>query len=186
MLLEQIIGELKADSNETREIPVSLVRSWLTCDDPDVRGAAYGFLRSAHASRVRPELSFDEIFDFFLRYFDWCITVDPAPGAWANTRYSAGWDLVGWFFRLWDESRDKKYLERIKFQLAELYKSGAEDRKKSIEHAIIEHLFERKQIRKFFADWKNDPDLRPAYEEGMLWVTHGGSSPLSERHKNAR
>jgi len=153
----------------------------MSSEDPDVRGATYGFFHSAHAARINPTLSFDEIFDFTLQYFDWCMRTDPAPGGWANTRYSAGWDLVGWFFGLWDEGRDKKYFKVIKSRLAKLYKAADADLKKAIEHAIIEHLFERKQVRNFFSDWKDDPELKSAHDEGMLWVTHGGSSPLSER-----
>jgi hypothetical protein len=179
-MLEQIRRELEAGTNERREIAAALVRDWMANEDPDVRGATYAFLDSAHAERVRPQLSFDEVFNFILNYYEMCITTDPEPGSWANTRYSAGWDLVGWFCRLWDEHRDKKYFETIKSRLATLYKGGDPDLKRSIEHAIIEHLFERKQIRKFFADWKNDPDLKTAYAEGMMWVTHGGNSPLTE------
>lgn len=182
-MLEQIRRELEAERDDTREIPAVQVRNWMASDDGDVRGATYAFLHSAHAQRVRPELSFDDVFDFTLNYYDWCISTDPAPGGWANTRYSAGWDLVGWFCGLWDQQRDKKYFERIKARLANLYKTGDADLKKSIEHAMIEHLFERKPIRKFFADWDKDPDLKPAHDEGMLWVAHRGTSPLTERPK---
>ncbi len=180
-MLEQIRRELDADRSEAREIPASSVRTWMASKDPDVLGATYGFLHSAHVGRVSPALSFDEVFDFILLYYEWCIRTDPHSSEWANSRYSAGWDLVGWFFGLWDEPRDKKYFERIKSRLADLYKSGDADVKKSLEHAIIEHLFERKEVRKFFADWQSDPELKSAYDEGMLWVTEGGSSPLSER-----
>jgi hypothetical protein len=181
IMLEQIIKELEADRSETREIPASLGRIWMATIEPDVRGATYGFLHSAQVSRINPPLAFDEVFDFTLQYYEWCITTDPAPGAWANTRYSAGWDMVSWFCKLWDESREKKYFEKIKSRLAALYKAGDPDLKKAIEHATIEHLFENKQIRKFFADWERDADLKTAYDEGMLWVTHGGSSPLTQR-----
>jgi len=151
----------------------------MSATEPDVRGATYGLLHSAHMTRVKPALTFDEVFDFILGYFEWCIKTDPAPGAWANTRYSAGWDLVGWFLALWDQRPDKKYFERIKSRLATLYKGGNAELKKSIEHAIVEHLFERKEVRKFFADWEDDPALKPAYDEGKLWVSRGGNSPLS-------
>lgn len=179
-MLEQIKREAEADPRDSRKIPASLVRGWMVSDDPDVRGAAYAFFSSPHTARIQPELSFDEIFDFTLNYYEWCIKTDSPPGGWVNTRYSAGWDLVSWFASLWHQDRDKSYFERIKDRLAKLYKAGDADLRKSIEHAIIEHLFERKQIRKFFADWKDDADLKAAYAEGMLWVTHGGSSPLTE------
>lgn len=183
-MLEQIRRELESGRGETREIPAVLVRSWMASHDPDVRGATYGFFHSAHTTRVTPELSFDEVFDFTLNYYEWCIKTDPAPGGWANTRYSAGWDLVGWFSALWNQQRERKYFEEIKLRLADLYKNGNADLRKAIEHAIIEHLFERKQIRRFFADWERDPCLKSAYAEGTLWVTHGGTSPLTKRPKN--
>ena len=179
-MIEQIRQELEADRNETREIPASTVRGWMASKDSEVLGATYGLLHSAHASRIRPRLGFDEVFNFVLCYFEQCIRIDPAPGGWAHTRYSAGWDLVGWFCGLWDEQRDRSYFNHIKARLATLYKTGDADLKKAIEHAIIEHLFEKKAIRKFFGDWENDSELKRAYDEGMLWVTHGGSSPLSE------
>ena len=183
-MLEQITRELEAGRGETREIPASRVRQWMANADPQVRGATYAFLHSAHALRVTPALSFDEVFDFTLNYYEWCIRTDPEPGDWANNRYSAGWDMAGWFFGLWDGRCDRKYFERIKSRLAELYKTGDAALKKAIEHAIIEHLFERKQVRKFFADWQKDPELKAAYDEGMLWITHGGKTPLSKRRKS--
>jgi len=175
-MLEQIRRELEAGRGETREISASLVRQWMASTDPQVRGATYAFLHSAHALRVAPALSFDEVFDFTLSYYEWCIRTDPEPGDWADTRYSAGW-----FLWLWDGGHDRKYSERIKSWLAELYKTGDAALKKAIEHATIEHLFERKQVRKFFADWQHDPELKPAYDEGMLWIMHGGKTPLSRR-----
>jgi hypothetical protein len=178
-MLEQIRLELKTDVDETRVIPAERVKSWMSSTEPDVRGATYAFLHSRHVARVLPAVSFDEVFDYILGYFEWCIRSDPAPGGWANTRYSAGWDLVGWFLGLWDQGHEKRYFDAIKSRLASLYSAGEPELKKAIEHAVIEHLFERKQVRKFFADWESDPLLKPAYDEGMLWVTHGGKSPLS-------
>src|SRR5579871_1608804 len=143
MMLQQIRRELQADRTETREIPAATVRTWMASDEPDVRGATYGFFHSPHTARVRPELSFDEVFDFTLSYYEWCIRTDPPPGNWASTRYSAGWDLTSWFFALWNQKREKKYFDRIKSRLAALYKAGDPDLKQAIAHAIIEHLFER-------------------------------------------
>lgn len=152
----------------------------MTSKDLDVIDATYVLINSSHVQRIDPPLSFDEIFDFMLHYYVTCLKENPTPRGKPPMRYSAGWDLVAWFCHLWDTGAGKQYFKRIKAQLADLYKSGDSDLKKAIEHATIEHLFERKPIRKFFADWKSDPELRPAYDEGMLWVSHGGTSPLSE------
>jgi hypothetical protein len=182
-MLEEIIRELKTPPAERRSVPQSQVRKWMESEDTDTLGATYVFLsKTEHTGRVIPPLEFDRVFDFMLRYYEFCLKTNP-ESKWANSGYSAGGDLVGWFVWMWDEGRDRRYFETIKSRLAKLYVSASPELKKCIEHAIIEHLFERKPIRKFFGDWKNNPQLQPAYEEGMMWVTKGGTSPLTEsRH----
>lgn len=180
-MLDQIVGELMAPVANRKSVPQSQVRGWMRAEDADTLGAVYVFLsKPEHVDRVTPPLDFDTVFDFMLRYYEFCLKTNP-ESEWANSAYSAGADLVGWFTRMWDDGRDKKYFNAIKSRLAQLYISGSPDMKKCIEHAIIEHLFERKHIRKFFEDWRDRPQLRPAYEEGMLWVQGGGTSPLTER-----
>jgi hypothetical protein len=179
-MLQEIIKEFETRVGEGARIPASHVRRWMGSDDPDTLGATYGFLSNAtHAQRISPPLSLDEVFDFMLRYYEFCLKTDP-KSKWANSRYSAGWDLVGWFVHLWDEGRDTKYVEAIKSLLERLYVPADPELKKSIEHAVVEHLFERKAIREFFSDWRDNPQLRPAYDEGMLWINGGGTSPLTE------
>ena len=180
-MLEEIIKELKTPSGERRAIPQSEVRRWMETTEPDTLGAVYVFLsKPDHISRVSPPLSFDPVFDFMLRYYEFCLTTNP-QSKWANSAYSAGSDLVGWFVWMWDEGRDRRYLEIVKSLLARLYISGPSDLKTCIEHAVIEHLFERKPIRRFFGDWNDNPELRPAYAEGMAWIKSGGASPLTDR-----
>ena len=184
-MLDQIEKELRTDRNSDRPISGSLVRESMKSKDRDLIDATYVLLNSAHFQRIVPQLSFDEIFGFMLKYYALFLKDNPTPRGKPPMRYSAGWDLVAWFCHLWNSGTEKSYFERIKSKLADLYKSGDPDLKQAIRHAIIEHLFERKAIRKFFADWKKDPELRPAYDEGMLWVSHGGTSPLSESSEKA-
>ncbi|HXN24687.1 MAG TPA: hypothetical protein VOA41_18290 [Candidatus Dormibacteraeota bacterium] len=182
MLLE-IIKELKTPPEERKSVPENQVRGWMASEDTDTMGATYVFLsKPQHVNRVSSPLSFDPVFDFMLRYYEFCLKTDP-ESKWANSSYSAGSDLVGWFVSMWDEKRDKKYFEAIKSRLAQLYIDGSPELKECIEHGVIEHLFERKAIRQFFSDWRDNPDLRPAFDEGMLWVEGGGASPLTERRK---
>jgi hypothetical protein len=154
--------------------------------DLNLMDATYVLLNSPHLQRIAPPLLFDEVFEFTLRYYVSFLRENPSPRGKPPMRYSAGWDLVAWFCHLWDSGVDKTYFASIKAQLAELYKSGDNDLKRAIEHAIIEHLFERRQVRKYFVDWQSDPELKPAYEEGLLWIKHGGTSPLSEHQDRVR
>lgn len=178
---QEIIDELMAPANERKSVPQSRVREWMDRQDADSLGATYVFLSKAeHTDRVTPPLEFDPVFDFMLRYYEFCLKTNP-QSEWANNAYSAGWDLVGWFVWMWDEKRDKRYFEAMKCMLAKLYLAGGPELKKCIEHAVVEHLFERKDIIAFFGDWRENSQLRPAYEEGKMWVDGGGTSPLTER-----
>lgn len=183
-IFEEIVQELKKSRVEGTPVPQTRVQKWMEESvDADALGATYVFLSKAeHVDRVTPPLSFDPVFDFMLRYYEICLKSNP-DSKWANNSYSAGWDLVGWFVWMWDEKRDKKYFEAVKSLLEKLYLAGDAELKKCIEHAIIEHLFERKPIQKFFGDWRDNPQLRPAYEQGMLWVKGGGTSPLTESRR---
>jgi hypothetical protein len=71
----------------------------------------------------------------------------------------------------------------MKSLLSRLYIEGSGELKDSIEQAVVEHLFERADIRQFFADWQDDPQLRSAYEAGRLWAEGGGWSPLTQPRK---
>jgi len=143
-------------------------------EDADTLGATYVFLSKAeHAGRATPAPAFDPIFVFRLRYYACCLNTDP-ESAWANSAYSAGWDVVGWVVWTGDADRDKTYFETIKSRLAERYTAGAPETKNCIAHAIVEHLFESTPIRTFFSDWQDNPQLRPAYDGHALghWRRH--------------
>ncbi|MGA9390244.1 MAG: hypothetical protein WBV69_07330 [Candidatus Sulfotelmatobacter sp.] len=185
-MLKDIVRELEAPSESAANISIARVREWIRSDDTDTLGATYGFLSNAgHVRRVSPPLEFDEVFDFMLRYYAFCLRTDP-KSRWANSRYSAGWDLTGWFVQMWDEKRDAKYFGLIKSMLGKLYVEGNVELRKCIDNAVIEHLFERPPIRKFFEDWARDPELRASYDHGKLWVESGGKSPLTEPHAHGR
>lgn len=71
-------------------------------------------------------------------------------------------------------------LEDLKSWLGRLYKEGKPEIRTCIVHATLEHLFEQKQIRKFFSNWQNDVVLAEAYRESSEWYKGGGKTPLGE------
>lgn len=183
--LEDIVQELNKSRSEPTTIPQSRVEEWMRSElvDPDTVGAIYVFLsKDEHVRRVSPPLSFDPVFDFLIRYYEFCLKSDP-QSKWANDSYSAGLDLVGFFVSIWDEKRERRYFTAIKSMLERLYSNGGAQLKMCIERAIVKHLFERKEIRRFFDDWRNREELRPAYEAAMSWVEGGGTSPLTDRRQ---
>jgi hypothetical protein len=125
-------------------------------------------------------LSFEDYQSFAREYFGRCLREDP-KGAWINSRYSAGWDLVGWIASLWkDKSAHKVALDEWKSWLADMYKQGDADLRTCLVTATLEHLFEQRGMAKYFADWKADPILAEAHAQAVEWVSHGGESPLGK------
>jgi hypothetical protein len=186
-LLQEVTQELEKSRVDPTSISRDRVENWMEAadNDPDVLGAIYVFLSKVrHSQRVKPPLSFDPVFNFVLRYYEFCLKFNP-ESEWANSRYSAGSDLVGWFIWMWDEKREKKYFAAIKLTLEKLYITGDAEMQKCIVHAVIDHLFERKTVRAFFADWKCNPKLRAAYDDGMVWVNGCGKSPLTEHRQRS-
>jgi hypothetical protein len=180
-MLDEIIRELSMSQGATSPIPESKVRGWMSSADPEVLGATYSLLsKEKLVERIKPSMAFDERFAFLLRYYEFCLINNP-QGEWVDDRFTAGYDFVSAFVSLWDEERDKKYVYEMKSLLRRLYTEGTGELKDSIEQAIVEHLFEREAIREFFSDWRDDPELLPAYDAGKLWADGGGTSPLTKR-----
>ena len=179
-MLQDIVRHLKTAESESSVIAESEVRRWMSSDDPEVLGATYALVSNGKlVQRITPSLSFDEVFAFLLRYYEFCLKNDP-HGEWVDNRFTAGCDFVSAFVSLWDEGRDKNYFQEMKSMLRRLYIEGPGELKDSIEQAIVEHLFERGDIQEFFSDWRDDPQLRSAYDAGKLWADGGGRSPLTQ------
>jgi hypothetical protein len=173
-MLETIEAELQRPPEEARPIRAPTVRHWMQATDPEVRGATYDLLtENGCFRRITPPLDPDEVFDWLLQYYQWCLTTNP-QSEWADPRGTAGTDLMFWFVEMWDEGVDGSYLARIRDLVARLYVTGPPELQRSLMGSVLEHLFEREEIRAFFDSWKDDPQLRVAYEEASLWYQGGG------------
>ena len=169
-MLEEIVSYLEKGKTDSSAIPKSEVMRWIASNDPEVIGAAYVLLvDTAFVDRIVPVPSFDEIFEFFLRYYEFCLTSDP-QGEWVDDRFTAGCDFVRIFVSYWDERLDERYFVAMKSLLRRLYLEGSPDLRQTILQAIVEHLFEKEPIHRFFADWRDDPQLRQAFTEGSEWA----------------
>jgi hypothetical protein len=180
VMLQDIIRYLETAESESSAIADSEVRGWMSGDDPEVLGATYAFFTNAElVQRITPSMSFDDVFEFVIRSYEFCLRNDP-QGDLVDDRFSTACNFVSAFVSMWDEGRDRKYFREMKSLSSHLYTEGPGDLKDSIELAIVEHLFEREDIREFFSDWRDDPQLQPAYEAGKLWAEGGGTSPLTQ------
>jgi hypothetical protein len=144
---------------------------WMNSHDLEVKGCIYiMILDEKRASQIKPHLTFDDYYGFAIPYLLRCISEGPDL-EWAEPRYLAGHALVGWFVHLWnDKAIPRKRLASIKDRLARLYEQGDEGVKDAVVYSVLEHLFERRDIAKYFADWRADQVLGLAYENALMWT----------------
>jgi len=177
MLLEEIVAELEQPAGAMGPVlSQSKVREWMATTDLDAMGALYALLSEpGQVTRIKPPIDKYEVSPFLRRYFERCIVEDP-QSEWADSRYSAGWDIARWL-KHWVESRDLDSSELAEWTrwLGELYKRGDNAIQLSIETATLEHVLDDPAIAKLFAAWLNDPALAEGYRRSL-----DGPGPLPE------
>jgi len=153
---------------KTDRLPLVELKQWMQSDDMEVLGFIDGLIHDGRF-KIEPPLTMAEYVAWVKCYYGRCFRENP-DSEWADSSYSAGWTLVRVFIKLWDdEAVPRQVLSDLKGWLAALYQGGDFRLRTCIVNASLEHLFERKAIREYFADWKNDPTLAPAYAEACLW-----------------
>ena len=174
VILQEIIDQFWITAEDapwtpkTDAVPLNQIRTWMKSGDIEILGYAYSMLDDARF-RITPALSLDEYIEFLEHYYGRCFRENP-QGEWADSSYSAGWDLVHVFVRLWDDEEvPRSVLAGLKEWLAAVYRDGDERLQTCIKHATLEHLFERTPIKKYFSSWKDDPVLTEAFREASLW-----------------
>jgi hypothetical protein len=160
-------------------VPLGDVRRWLKSDDIEILGFAIGLINDARF-RVEPPIMPNEYKGFVTHYYGRCLKEDP-NGEWSDSRYSAGATLVNIFGSLWrDSAVPREIVKELKDWLGRLYTEGDEPLRTCVVTATLEHLFEQKDIREFFADWKEDPVLAIAHKDASEWYLGGGTTPLGK------
>jgi hypothetical protein len=153
------------------------IRRWSKSEDIEILGFTSAMIHDARF-RINPSLMPDEYRAFVMRYYERCLKEDP-KGKWADSRYSAGAALVNIFASLWrDSSVPREVVKQLKHWLGRLYVNGDEVLRTCLVTATLEHLFEQKDIREFFADWKTHPVLARAHKEASEWYLGGGKTLL--------
>lgn len=164
---------------KTDVIPLADLRRWTQSEDIEILGFAMAMI-DERRFQIEPPLTPNEYMSFVVRYYGRCFKENP-QGEWAATGYSAGHDLVNVFGSLWRDPRvSRTILRDLRDWLATLFVEGDESLRKCLVTATLEHLFEQKDIRQFFSDWKQHPVLTVAYEEASLWYLGGGKTPLGK------
>ena len=153
---------------KTNVLPLTDVKHWMASDDIEVLGFTDAMIHDARF-RIEPPLQVEDYVLWVKHYCGRCFRENP-DGEWSDSSYSVGWELVRVFIKLWDnDTVSRELLLDLKLWLAGLYKNGDERLRTCIVTATLEHLFERKPIRKYFTDWRNDAILTTVYNEACLW-----------------
>jgi hypothetical protein len=164
------------------EVPGAQVQTWMTSPDVEVLGALNVYMHEPqYAKLIKPGIGFDDYHSFMLRYYELCFDQNP-DSEWAEGRYAAGWAFVTWFHKMWmDPNVPREKIEETKRWLANLYKRADSELRTCLVNAVLEHLFENKQIAVYFKSWTQEPQLRDAYIDAMLWTEKGGQSSLTKK-----
>lgn len=163
------------------------LHSWMRSSDLEVVGAAYVLLTEAGPKlRVEPELESGEVVLFCRRYLERCMK-EGGEGPWSLTRHGAGWELAHWIAQLADNpATPRDAILELRDWIASLYRNGSREDRDVLVNAVLEHLFERAELRRLFESWKTDPILSRAYDDAVLWVRNCGDSPIVGRGKSKK
>ena len=160
--------DVRAALNGEDMIPKERVLGWMRESALDTRGAVYQLTRTEWA-RIQPELTMSEQCEFMLDYLVECLVKDPASSKWAHTGFEAGWELASWLKHLKRLPDTNDFLARVAAQFTAAYRKGDSDTRNRIETSALEHIFEEPSLRPFFEEWRDDPQLREAYQFASEW-----------------
>lgn len=153
---------------KTDVIRLDDLREWMKSRDIEVLGFVNAMIHNQRF-RIEPPLDINEYVHHVKHYYGRCFRENP-DGEWSNSSYLGGAEVVRIFIKLFDDGEvPRNTIHDLKAWLSDLYKTADERLRTCIVHATLEHLFERKPIRKYFEDWKKDSVLRPAYEQACEW-----------------
>ena len=162
---------------KTDVLPLNDLQMWMANKDIEVLGFVHATLHDGRF-KIEPPMQQSDYVKFIKHYFERCLNENP-DGEWSDSRYSAGGDLVNVFASLWrDASVPRSLLTDLKTWLGTLYEEGSPEIRACIVQATLEHLFEQKDIRKFFYDWQKDEVLKVAFDEASEWYKGGGRTAL--------
>ena len=172
------------DPSRAGTISKEQVLQWMRSPDLTVRGCVYEMIAEPErAQHVKPPLEFEDYYDFVVPYLEQCIEEDPDL-EWAESRYLAGHALVAWIVDFWNhKSVPRKRIAEIKKRLVALYKRGDADVRDAVVNAVLEHLFEHRELAEYFKDWQADPILARAYHDALLWTKY---SPRARSEQSDR
>lgn len=159
------------ESPNTAPIARDKVRMWIKeAKDIEVQGALCSYLLDRdHSARVTPSLEFSDYHPFVSSYFLRCISEDP-QGQWSESRYGAAMALANWFKGLkGDQAVPRQALSEIKQSIQNLWDGADQAVRDGILNGALEHIFEDRDARQLFDDWRKNPKYADLYKAACEW-----------------
>jgi len=147
-------------------------KEWMESPDLNVLGAFYSLIvKKSYAKRIKPNLSFDDYFNFLLGYYGRCLIENPMSNdvnSFLMSRYSAGRDAAIWILSFNKEDPASHLaLIAIKKWIGNIYINGDRALRECIITSILEHIFIENHIVKIFQDWNAHRILKKAYKDAI-------------------
>lgn len=161
----EVLAALESD----RAVAAGDVRRWIDSGDVLTWSAVYTLL-SSHADRIEPQLSIDDRLEFARRYLLRCLEQNPTPGEHLHGGYEAAWELAA-VLRQWrrDGGRAAGAIRGVALDLERLYRRADAALQTRILCGVMEHAFEDRALRRYFAQWERDRELREVYKLAAEW-----------------
>jgi len=152
------------------QIPLETVKLWMAGEATDTMGATYAFVTDPICiARVVPPIPQIDATSFLRRYFAYCLAEDP-KGEWADSRYSASWDIANMLRALAaDSARQDEVRDWIAW-VKDQYLKGAAPMRQAIETGVVEHILAEPSLRGLLNDWGADSALREAIQRSERHV----------------
>lgn len=144
------------------------VLRWMSDSDLETRALVYRLTDEAW-SRITPELSMKEQCAFMGKYLLECIAANRTDEDHIHSGFEAAWELAAWLKHLEPMEGSEKMIREVVRDLEQVFRAADEKTKNRIETGAVEHILERRALRKYFAHWSKDPALRSAYELCLAW-----------------
>jgi len=149
-------------------IPRELVLRWMADPDLETRALVYRLTRKGW-SRITPELNADEQCSFMARYLLDCMNTDPRGEENIHSGFEAAWEFASWLKHLRTLQGMEQVIARAVRDLEQLYLRSDPRTRNRIETGAVEHILEDKALRKYFAHWRDDPELHTGYDLCVSW-----------------
>jgi hypothetical protein len=85
------------------------------------------------------------------------------------SRAEAAWALAAWFKTFLTEGKEHQLL-KMRDEIAEFWRNGDANMREVILTHILEHILDIEGLRALFEPWSADPQLAPAYFEGVEYA----------------